>query len=129
MLAHRLWYGEAAHGARFAGGHQGGVVAGAAAGELGQQPRLPRLRPPGEPFEPHVRVDQLRIRQPGRNRRVGVDLQGEQPGQGGVAPGAVLHVTAQVTFDGRPVEGVLELRISGIEHVFDDARHGGNSQS
>nr|WP_255620798.1 hypothetical protein [Pseudonocardia sp. DSM 110487] len=129
--------GEPAHRARLVGGHHRRVVTGAAAGELRQNPGLAGLRPRSQAFEPDHRIDQLRIRQPGHLTGIGIDLQGEQPGRGGVAPGAVLHTGPQLTFDGQPVEGVLKLGIDGvaglhladtIEHTFDRTRSEPTSQ-
>jgi hypothetical protein len=117
--------GVAAHRAGFVGGEQGGVVAGAAAGELGQQPGLAGLGPAGEAFETDHGVDQLRVRQGVFVPGVGVDFQGEQAGGEGVAVGAVVVVLAEFAFDAGPVEGVLEFGLGlapGVEHVFEFIR-------
>jgi hypothetical protein len=117
--------GVAAHRAGFVGGHQGGVVAGAAAGELGQQPGLAGFGPGGEAFEPEDRVDELRVRQAVFVSGVGVDFQGEQAGGEGVAVGAVVVVLAEFAFDAGPVEGVLEFDLGlapDVEHVFEFIR-------
>ena len=90
----------------------GAVVRRTAAGQLGQQPRLPRRRPGGQPVEPDDRLDQRVIRQPGRVGGGGVQVQRQPPR--GLAPAVGEHRLVRrgiVPLRGQPITDPVKIGV------------------